>query len=389
MSRGQRRLGSGLVVAEIAIAMVLLAGATLLIRSFRNLERVDTGFQTSGVTTAELAWPVVGPQKTAHAEALSRNLLEHVRAVPGVASAAISNSFPLHGYHPDGGFEIAGRPLPPNPHDVPDADYQTVSTGYFETLDIPLQRGRRFSARDEQPGAPAVAIVNQAFAKEFFPGQDTIGKRIRFLGFDEHPFFLEIIGIVADVRSENLTSAPVSEVFADSFQHPDELANPTLIFRAPWTDTAAVRKIVGSLDSTVPVNFVTADQILAATVSRQRFQMTLLAIFAGLALALAAIGIYGVQSYAVSRRTSEMGIRLAIGATGGNLAGLVLRESLAIAVAGVAIGCTGALLLTSTISSMLFGVQGARLVYLCDHCRAARRRNSNSLIFARAPCRAG
>ncbi len=258
---------------------------------------------------------------------------------------------------PDGGFEIAGRALPANPHEVPDADYEVVTTGYLETLGIPLLRGRRFTAADERPGAAPVTLVNQSFAKEFFPGDETIGKRIRFMGFDEHPFFMEIIGIVADVRGHNLASPPQSAVFADIFQHPSALANPVLIFRAPWSDTTAVRGIIASLDRSVPVEFVSGDQVVMQAVSRQRFQTTLLAIFAGLALLLAALGIYGVQSYSVNRRTSEMGIRLAVGASGSNLLGLILREALGITVAGMAIGCAGALLLTRAIATLLFGVE--------------------------------
>jgi putative ABC transport system permease protein len=357
MSRGQRRLGSGLVVAEISVAMILLAGAGLLIESFRNLEHVDPGFQTAGVITTDLAWPVEGSDQTERAATLSRTLLDRVRTVPGVVSAGYSLEFPLRGSMPDGGFEIAGRPLPANPHDVPDADYQVVTTGYFETLGIPLLRGRRFTEADERPGAAPVTLVNQSFAKEFFPGDETIGKRIRFMGFDEHPFFMEIIGIVADVRGQNLARPPVSAVLADLFQHPSALANPVLIFRAPWSDTAAVRGIIGSLDRTVPLEFVSGDQVIMQAVSRQRFQTTLLAIFAGLALLLAALGIYGVQSYGVNRRTSEMGIRLAVGATGSNLLGLVLREALGITLAGMAIGYVGALLLTRAIATLLFGIE--------------------------------
>jgi len=159
------------------------------------------------------------------------------------------------------------------------------------------------------------------------------------------------------VRGLNLARPPVSAVLADLFQHPSALANPVLIFRAPWSDTAAVRGIIGSLDRTVPLEFVSGDQVIMQAVSRQRFQTTLLAIFAGLALLLAALGIYGVQSYGVNRRTSEMGIRLAVGATGSNLLGLVLREALGITLAGMAIGYVGALLLTRAIATLLFGIE--------------------------------
>jgi len=362
---GSRRVGGALVVSEIALAMVLLTGAGLLIQTFRNLERVDPGFSTKGVLTAEIAWPQLdnapsnGYFPVTDGVRLTRGLIEKVGALPGMEAVGTINNFPIKGFSPDGSFEIAGRPTPADPHDVPDADYHVVTRDYFRALRIPLLRGRMFQASDERDDVPQLALVSQSFVKEFFPREDVIGKRIRFLGFDEHPQFLEIVGVVGDVRASNLTKAGASTVYVDGFQHPPSLSYLTLAARGPASSANAIRSIVQSLNADVPVNFEPVEQIIAESVSRQRFQMTLLAIFAGLALLLSAVGIYGVQSYTVNRRTNELGIRLALGADRGALLGLVLREGLVLTALGVAIGCAGAAALTRTLNSFLYGVNAA------------------------------
>jgi predicted permease len=358
-------LGGALVVSEIALAMVLLVGAGLLIQTYRNLERVDPGFSTTGILTAEIAWPQL-ENATPNAYfpvtdcvRLTRALIEKVAALPGVEAVGTINNFPIKGFDPDGSFEIAGRPLPSDPHDVPDAFYHVVTRDYFRALGIPLLRGRTFQAADERDDVPQLAVVSASFVKEFFPREDVIGKRIRFMGFDERPQFLQIVGVVGDVRTSSLTRAGGSTVYADGFQHPQALSYLTLAARGPATSAGAIRSIVQSLNADVPVTFAPVEEILGESVARQRFQMSLLAIFAGLALLLSAVGIYGVQSYTVNRRTNELGIRLALGADRGALLRLVLREGLQLTVMGLAIGCAGALALTRTLSSFLYGISAA------------------------------
>lgn len=354
-----RLAANGFVMAEIAVAMVLLIGAGLLIESFRNLEHVDPGFSTEGVLTAEISWPVDARQDAGASEVarLNSSMLARIAAIPGIAFAGAGSLPPINDQGaPDGGFEISGRPLPADPHQVPDADYRVVTRQYFQALGIPLKRGRYFNASEERVDIPQTAIVNESFTKEFFPHQDAIGQHIRFLGFDEKPQFMEIVGVAGDVRSTALARRPESEVFVDGFQHLGELSFLTLVVRGPESASEPIRKVIRSLNADVPVSFQPIDRVLADSVSRQRFQMTLLSIFAGLALLLSAIGIYGVQSYTVGRRASEFGIRVALGASRANVLRLILREGLLITLAGLTAGLAGALLLTRTLSSFLYEI---------------------------------
>ena len=391
MTGARRRLGGALVIGEIAMATVLMAGAALLIESFWKLSNVDPGFQSNHIVTAPVTWPMSEAEdpNAKRVAAMNRLLLERVRAIPGAESAAITNTLPIQSGGPDGSFEIEGRALPSNPHDFPDAWYRTVSTGYFETMKVPLFRGRAFSREDERESAPQVAVVNQAFVREFFPNQDALGQRIRFFGFDEKPQFLQIVGIVHDTRSLGLGRAPNSEVFANSFQHAVGSREVTLVVRGPAAIASSVRRAIQSIDRNVPLEFQSMDDVIAESIARQRFQTALLALFATLALVLSAIGIYGVLSYTVDRRTAELGIRMALGADRLRILSMVLREGALMIGLGLASGVGGALLLTRTLTAFLYGVKPTNLtayaaiaVLLCltgfAACLVPARRASNT-----------
>ncbi len=354
----KRRLGGALVVGEIGVATILLVSAALLVESFVRLERVDPGFRPDGVLTAEISWPVAqgAEPDTARLVTLTHQLLDRVRTLPGVASAGITDTVPIAREGPDGGFEIDGRALPKNPHDIPWADYRVVSTGYFESMRIPLQRGRAFAATDERENVPQVALVNQTFVQTYFPNEDPLGKRIRFFGFDRKPEFLQIIGVVANTRSLGLNQKFISEVFADSFQHSGQLMNSNLIVRGLATSAAPVRSTIASISRDVPVTFRSMENVIAESIDRQRFQTALLSLFATLALVLAALGVYGVLSYTVDRRTAELGIRMALGAERRTVLAMILREGFAMIACGLAAGIGGALLLTRMLTSLLYGV---------------------------------
>ena len=359
---GRARLRSALIVAEVALAFVLLAGAGLLVGSFFRMLHVDTGFTSTNVTTARL--PIARDRFT-HPEQLLqyvRLLDDRLRAAPGVRDVAFSNVLPMQGWGDGMPFLIAGRAF------VDRANrracfYKRVTGSYFRTLEIRLLRGRTFSGDDTRGGAP-VTVINEEMARRYFKGEDPLGKRILIqeilygqpgLG-PEIPW--EVVGIVGDEQTGSLIDNKSPGVYVTFDQSPTNDLN--MVLRAsldPRMLTSAIHAAVHAVDKDQAIaDLETLEQIKSGTVSSDRMQTMLLALFAALALLLAAIGIYGVISYSVTQRAHELGIRAALGASRGSLLGMVIRRGMQLTLIGLAIGVAGALALTRLLASLLFGI---------------------------------
>ncbi len=358
VSANRSRIGRILVAAQIALATILLCGAALLTKSYWMLATQPIGFHSSGVLVTDLTWPIVGNLYTVDGAFVRRTtaqLLDQVKTLPGVTSAAMVRGLPFQGA-PDGNFEIQGRPLPADPHQTPDADYRAATADYFKTFGIPILKGRAFNDSDERT-PDQVAIVNQAFEKEFFPGNNAVGQRIRFLGMEPKPQFMTIIGVIPDIKERGFKRAAESEVFVDFFQHADNMGDSTLVVRGPATVENRMRQSITALNPDTAVDFVSMDSLISGSASRDRLQTSLLCIFAACALLLSVIGIYGLLSYLVTRRRSEFGIRMALGASRATVQKMILLEGATLIVSGLAIGLLGALFATRVLQSLLFQVK--------------------------------
>jgi putative ABC transport system permease protein len=357
--RGARRLRNSLVVSEIAIAVVMLAGAGLMIRSFQRIQEVDPGFRPARILTFDFSLPSAKYKEDAQITAFQEQLTERVASLPGAERAALIDTLPLSGGSGNiASFQIEGRPDLP-PEQVQDAEYRVVSPDYFDVMGVSVVRGQLFTERD-RAGGTAVAVVNEAMARRYWPGEDPIGKRINLGNPDKSPW-RAIVGVVRDIRHDGLDKEPYPQMYSPVAQFPRR--GMTLVARAsadPASLVPAVRRELSSLDKDLPLyNVRTMEQVLSDSVSRRRFQMLLIAAFALVGLLLAAVGIYGVISYSVAQRRHEIGVRMALGARAPDILRLVVGQGLALALAGVCVGLAAAFALTRVMASLLYGVSAS------------------------------
>ncbi|HYW43433.1 MAG TPA: ABC transporter permease [Bryobacteraceae bacterium] len=345
---------SALVVAEVALSVVLLVGAGLLIRSFARLTSVDPGFDARHVLSMQLSVAGHFPTNRQFLE-FDTQMLERVRAVPGVEAAGTTHFLPLGRIIPGTGFWRADQPRPAHGAE-PVTEVLVVMPGYFAAMNIPLVRGRVFTDRD-RAGAPPTVVVNQALARQFYPGEDAVGKRL-YVQWNHPDQPYEIAGVVGDVRQSSLDKAPEPALFLSNLEEPTGPVN--LVVRAqgnPRLLVNGIQSAVHSLDRDLPISDVgTMDRYVSASVAVPRFNTILLGGFAGLALVLAAVGIFGVISYSVTERTREIGVRRALGADTAMVMRLVLARGMRLTAIGVVIGSAGAFAATRLIEALLFGV---------------------------------
>jgi putative ABC transport system permease protein len=355
-SRGNRIRGL-LVTCEVAVSFVLLIGAGLLINSFMRLRSVDPGFRPENILTMKIVLPEARYPNRATRATFYTELLRRVEALPGAKSAAVATSLPLTDTGNSIGLSIEGR-VDPGPDRVPIAITRVVSPGYFGTMGILLLQGRVFTERDRAE-FKGVVIITETTARRLWPGEDPIGKRIAGWSTEPARKWVEIVGVVKDVRQFGLALDPKLQIYLP-YDQAGFFAPRALIVRTevePLSLAGTVRKTVWEIDKDQPVSDISSmEEVVSESVARQRFSMLLLGVFAGLALLLAVVGIYGVMSYSVAQRTREIGIRMALGAQRSDVLKMTVVQGLPFVCAGVVIGLAAAFVLTRVMSSLLFGV---------------------------------
>jgi putative ABC transport system permease protein len=347
----RNRFRAALVVMEVALALLLVIGATLTARSLVRLQAVDPGFKAAGVLTAYLSLPPESYSEPSRRVNFYRSLLARLETMPGVKGAAIVSHLPFSYAKSGGDVVVEGAP-PPRPGEKLIVFGRSVDPKYFETIQVRLLRGRFFEAKD--PTGPPVAIINEAMARRCWPGQDPVGKRFG----DGKGHWLTVVGVIADLRQTSLADAPDMESYMPHVQSAE--GDMALVVRtavAPMRLAPAIRAAVRELDKDLPISEIgTLANSISHSTRSQRFSVALLGAFAALALLLAAVGVYGVISYSVARRTHEIGVRLALGAERGAIVGMMVGRAVLLGGVGIALGVAGGLALTRLLRSMLYEV---------------------------------
>jgi predicted permease len=358
--RGHRLLG-GLVVAQVACALVLLVGAGLLGRSFLRLRQVDPGFKADGVLTMNLALPAARYAEDGQVSDFFDRLVPRLGALPGVTQAAAISNLPMSGNNSSGSFQIEGRTV--GEHEAgPHGDSHYVAGDYFATMRIPLVRGRTFDAREAGAGGTPAIIIDKVLADRYFANDDPIGHRLARMGegTPKEPVWRTIVGVVGHVSKYGLDGRVKEQYYIPAAQRPQRAM--TLVLRAAdggdaQALAAAARAAVRAVDPDMPVYRVaTMAEVIDATLVNRKFVMLLLGQFAAVALVLAGVGLFGVLSYAVSRRTREIGVRMALGARAADVLGMVVRQGMTLTAIGLVIGAGAALAATRAMAGLLFGI---------------------------------
>ncbi len=363
---GGSRFRKMLVAGEIAVALVLLIGAGLLMRSFLALRSIDPGFDPRNVVTMTVSVAGRPEYVGAAREILYRSVVERVAAVPGVESVSMTNHLPIAGDTWGVRLTVEGRPLPA-PGNEMNTVYRVTRPNYFATMRVPILAGRDFTGHDDA-NAPPVAIINETIARHVFAGENPLGKRITFMDPRGHPVWMTIVGVIGDMKQQSWSEAPANEVHVPFLQDDQFLSgkNPwtaamTLIVRTAIdaaSATSAVKSAVWSVDRGLPLSQIeTLEHAIGNATWESRFSLTLAGIFSSLALVLAMIGVYGVMAYEVAQRTHEIGIRIALGAGGSGIVRLIVGQSLPVAIAGIVCGLAAAAGLARLMRSMLYHVE--------------------------------
>jgi predicted permease len=362
-STGGARKGvrSALVVLEMALALVVLVGAGLLIKSFGRVQNINPGFRADHLITMQLSLPEQGYREPAQRVAFFQQLLERIRALPGVEAVGSTSILPLSGSNSSGSFQIEGRVIPQG-QSSPHGDRWSATTDYFKTMGIRLVKGRFFEERDSAE-APGVALIDETMAAKYWPNEDPVGKRITFEGGPQNPRWREIVGIVGHVKHANLEGESRVQYYIPYYQRPQ--SSMYLVARStgdPTTIAGSIRGAVATSDPNLPVFRVrTLEQYVSDSMAQRRFAMYLFGVFAIIALILAAVGLYGVMAYSVTQRTHEIGVRMALGARRADVMKLVVGNGMLLAGAGVVVGIGAAFGLTRLMATLLFNVKATDL----------------------------